>query len=235
MIDVGNGQALAFIPARGGSKRLPRKNLLKLDGVPLVNLVIKLLIESDLFANVIVSTDDDEIADTAKQTGAMVPFRRPKELSGDQVSTLAVMQHAVDTYAQQATIAHNVVCCVYPTAVSLTPQDLAQSLEFWRKGNQPYCASITRYSHPPQRALTLNLDGSLSPESITSLDKRTQDLEPRWHDAGQFYWGTAEAWLSALPILQNAVGYEIPSSRTVDLDDVEDWKRLRMIYDSRES
>ena len=223
--------ALAVIPARGGSKRVPRKNIRSMSGRPLISWVIELAVRSQLFENIVVSTDDDEIADIAKQYGADVPFRRSNELSNDSASTIDVVTDAIKQVNGEKR--YEAVCCLYPTSIFATGNDLLDSRRLLDShGRPPYVVSIARFSHPIQRALMMTNDSEiqfLQPDFETT---RTQDLTPRWHDAGQFYWGKTTAWMGRLPILSNAKGYEIPHARVQDIDTEDDWTRAELLHDT---
>jgi len=223
--------ALAVIPARGGSKRVPRKNIRSMSGRPLVSWAIELATGSLLFDKVVVSTDDAEIADIAKQYGADVPFRRSKELSNDFASTIDVVADAIKQVNGESR--YEAVCCLYPTSIFATGNDLLNSRRLLDShGHPPYVVSIARFSHPIQRALAMTDDSNihfLQPDFETT---RTQDLTPHWHDAGQFYWGKTTAWMRRLPILSNARGYEIPHGRVQDIDTEDDWIRAELLHDT---
>lgn len=220
---------LAVIPARGGSKRIPRKNIRALDGRPLLAWSIDLCRASGVFDDILVSTDDEEIADVARAAGASVPFLRPADLADDHAPTVDVIAHAVawqrDHGAEPAEVA-----CVYPASVFLDPGDILRARDLLRASGAPYVATIARFPYPIQRALAITDDGRLAFVDPTSADLRSQDLPERWHDAGQFYWGTPQAWTDRLPILANAVGYPVDGSRVVDIDTEEDWRRAEVLH-----
>lgn len=219
--------AVAIVPARGGSKRIPRKNIRPLSGRPLLWWSVQTCLDSEAFDDVIVSTDDDEIAAVAIDAGASVPFMRPAELSNDYAPTVDVVQHAL-TWLRDDGRPADTACCVYPASVFLGPADLMQSRELLTRA--PYVATVTGYPYPVQRALVMGTGGELAFAHPEYADARTQDLEARWHDAGQFYWGRADAWLARLPILPNAVGYAIDPATVCDIDTEEDWRRAEQLH-----
>ena len=219
---------VAVIPARGGSKRVPRKNVLPLGGRPLIAWTVDACLASSCFDRVVVSTDDTEVADIATAAGAEVPFVREASISDDHTPLAPVMADAVRRLELADTDA---ACCVYPTSVGLRPADLRAGAELLAEAGAPYVVAVVRYAHPIQRALLLADDGGLTMADPTLALTRTQDLEPRWHDAGQFVWGRAAAWLDETPVLTSARGIEIPAWRVVDLDTEDDWARAEVVHE----
>ena len=222
------GLRVAVIPARGGSKRVPRKNVRHLDGRPLTAWAIDICQRAGLFDRILVSTDDDEVAAVALAAGAEVPFVRPADRSDDHTPLVPVIAHALE-YLGVAPADDVSACCVYPTAVGLDPADLAGAWRQFEASPYAYLTGVVRYGHPIQRALEVGPDGGLAMIDPEQALTRTQDLEPRWHDAGQFIWGRASAWLAGTPVLTNAAGYELPAWRTIDLDTEEDWLRAQLL------
>lgn len=219
-----------MVPARGGSKRILRKNLRHFAGRPLISWTIDMCQASGLFADVIVSTDDDEIAAFASSSGASVPFIRPASLADDQATTADAMAHAVQMLDPPLDDA-DLVCCVYPAAVLVTGQDLARGRALLLNApDAMYAGAIVRYSHPIQRALEKSPGGRISLLEPDLASTRTQDLSTRWHDAGQFYWGRASAWSNRVPYFSSALGVELPSWRAQDIDDEDDWIRAEAIF-----
>ena len=222
-------QVVAVIPARGGSKRIPRKNVRPFRGKPLISWVIETTLTSGLFDRVIVSTDDYEIADLSKHYGAEVPFLRSQPLANDTTGLVEVMGDAVKQLNLEQTH-DSMVCCVLPAAVNITGSQLEQSLSLsgQRSRIRPYCASVTKFTHPIDRALSIDAYGRLIAKDSTSLNMRTQDLTDSWHDAGQFYWGSTSAWSTVPHLLENAIGYALPNWRVHDIDTEEDWLRAEI-------
>jgi N-acylneuraminate cytidylyltransferase len=228
----GSGRFLAIVPARGGSKRIPRKNIRPFRGVPMLARTLEAVLRSDVFDEVIVSTDDTEIAAVALDAGASVPFIRPPELSDDWTATAPVIAHGIDAVEAELG-SFDAVCCVYPGAVLMTSDDhsAASGLvdEALRCG--AVIAAVVRYGHPIQRALTQGKGNLLEPlGGLDVLSVRTQDLEPMWHDAGQFYWASPARWKSPAPLLTSVIPYEIPMWRVQDIDTEDDWIRAEMIF-----
>jgi len=178
---------IAIIPARGGSKRIPKKNIKDFMGKPIIAYSIEAAIKSQLFDEVIVSTDDDEIASIAKSYGASVPFKRPEELSDDFTGTTPVVRHAVNWYTKNKTKPDN-VCCIYSTAPFVQVDYIQQGYNQLLSLVQGHITSITTFAFPIQRALKLDEGGNVSAFYPEFIPWRSQDLEESYHDAGQFYW-----------------------------------------------
>lgn len=223
---------LAVIPARGGSKRIPRKNIKMFHGQPMIAWSVQAAIDSGCFDEVWVSTDDEEIAAVAQVYGAKVPFLRPAYLSDDFATTADVMSHAVEEFGKINHALPDYICCLYATAPFVTKADLVQGLEkIKNNSNLNYVFSATTYPFPIQRAIKLNEHDTVEMFSPQYFNVRSQDLEEAWHDAGQFYWGTAEAWLNKAMIFaaQSSV-VELPSFRVQDIDTQEDWDRAEWLF-----
>ena len=221
---------MAVIPARGGSKRVPRKNIRILDGRPLVAWAVDTCLATGLFDQVAVTTDDDEIAEAARAAGAQVPFVRAPDLSDDHAPLVPVVADALERMGLTPGT-HGSACCVYPTAVGLLPADLRDAWALLAgQVARPYVVGVVRYAHPVQRALMRDDSGALAMVDPGTAQTRTQDLETRWHDAGQFVWGTLDAWLSRAPVLTHALGHELPAWRAIDLDTEDDWARAEALH-----
>jgi len=225
---------IAIIPARGGSKRIPRKNIREFAGKPMIAYAITAAQQSGLFEHVIVSTDDQQIAGLAKEWGAEIPFMRPSELANDYTATAPVIDHAI-TQCKAQGWNPNYVCCIYPAVPFLQIDDVLQAFQKLRQKNADFCFPVTEYPSVIQRALKRDQDGKLSPFYPEYELTRTQDLEPAYYDAGQFYWGKAEAWQQNPNILSQGVGYVIPNWRVIDIDTPDDWKRAELLYEVKNS
>jgi N-acylneuraminate cytidylyltransferase len=230
-VTAGSAATLAVIPARGGSKRIPRKNIRPFLGVPLLSRTIGMLRDTGLFDRIVVSTDDDEITAVAASAGAEIPFRRPAELANDTAITAPVMEHAVRAMESSGSVAE-FVCCVYPAAVLALKQDFFEALEFLRAHPAfDYAFAATSFPYPIQRALRPRGEGCemFWPEH---RDARSQTLEPAFHDAGQFYWGRRQAWLQKRPVFSaRSHMLLLPRFRVQDIDVPEDWERAEMIFE----
>ncbi|MGE8064018.1 pseudaminic acid cytidylyltransferase [Pseudomonas sp. NPDC089569] len=222
---------VAIIPARGGSKRIPRKNLKPFAGVPMIARSIQAAVESGLFSHVVVSTDDEEIAEVARACDAQVPFMRPAALADDFTGTAAVIVHALQALREQG---HEFdrACCIYATAPLLQPRFLATGLNLLNQHpDKSYAFSVCEFGFPVQRALTLDDQGALNALYPQFRHTRSQDLSAAYQDAGQFYWGRSEAWLrgellyspQSLPVI-------LPRYLVQDIDTPDDWKRAEYLY-----
>lgn len=220
---------IAVIPARGGSKRLPLKNLKFFEGKPLIAWSIEAAVASKCFDRIIVSTDHDDIADVAVEFGAEVPFRRPLSLSGDHIPTIPVVAHALEAALGDAAVDY--VCCIYATAPFIEHSDLRNGLELLKKGSFDYVVPVTTYPYPIQRALCLNESGRLQMIDAGNVTVRSQDLVEAYHDAGQFYWGRRDAWIRQQPILStSSAPLIIPRHRVQDIDTLEDFERAELLF-----
>lgn len=221
---------LAVIPARGGSKRIPRKNIKPFCGKPMIAWSIEAALASGCFDKVIVSTDDDEIAEVARQYGAEVPFMRPAELADDYAGTLPVICQAVQAM-QALGMKVGQVCCIYATAPFVTPADLRRGFEMLSEEGASYAFAATSFGFPIQRAIKLDDHGRVSMFNPEYYSTRSQDLEEAFHDAGQFYWGTTQAWLAQSPIFSpSSLAVLLPRHRVQDIDTPEDWLRAELLF-----
>lgn len=225
--------AIAIIPARGGSKRIPRKNIKTFHGRPMIAYSIRAALDSGLFARVIVSTDDAEIAEVARACGAEVPFMRPAALADDHAGTAEVIQHAVGSLCEQGEV-FTYACCLYATAPFVTPEYLARGLELLEEHpDKAYAFTVTDFASPVQRALRLRADGGVESLYPEFYETRSQDLEPAFHDAGQFYWGRTEAWEQGAPLhAPHSLPVRLPRHRVQDIDTPEDWQRAELLYEA---
>lgn len=219
--------SVCVIPARGGSRRIPGKNIRPFHGRPMIGWSIAAARASGLFDRVLVSTDDDAIARVARAEGAEVPFRRPAGLADDYAATVPVIGHAVQALGLAA---GTPVCCLYATAPFVRGPDLAEGARLLAQG-ATYAMAVTRYDYPIQRALRRGVDGQVEMMDPGQMQVRSQDLEPAWHDAGQFYWAQAATWAAGLPVFgPGATGVALPSHRVVDIDTPEDWTRAEALF-----
>ena len=221
---------LCVIPARGGSKRIPRKNIKEFFGKPMIAWSIEAALESKCFDRILVSTDDAEVAAISKKYGAEVPFMRPAELADDYTGTTEVVMHAVQWQNEHSETADN-VCCIYATAPFLKAKDINIGLDLLLSSKVDFTVSISSYSFPIQRALRITNDQRVEMFHPEQFDVRSQDLEEAWHDAGQFYWGRATAWLRGKAIFKSdAKPVVLPRHRVQDIDTWEDWKRAESMF-----
>ena len=221
---------IAIIPARGGSKRIPRKNIRDFLGQPMIAYAIDTAQKSRCFDEVIVSTDDSEIAEIARQYGASVPFMRPPELADDHTGTRSVIVHALDWFIEQG-CRPDYACCIYATTPFIQADDLQQAYVRLREHpDKDFAFSVTSFAYPIQRALCFDDDGNLRMCFPKYGPTRSQDLPKVVHDAGQFYWGTTAGFLGDRQIFsRHAIPYELPRYRVQDIDDEEDWVRAELM------
>lgn len=222
---------LCIIPARAGSKRIPRKNIRDFCGRPIIAWSIAAAEASRCFDRIVVSTDDTEIADIAQYWGAEVPFMRPSELADDYTGTGSVMAHAVNWFNERR---HQLteVCCLYATAPFVRASDIVEGLDLLQHvPDLRFVFAGTAYPFPIQRAFALDRSSGeahmLYPEEFS---KRSQDLQPAYHDAGQFYWGRPQAWLSYDNLFEGGKPILIPKWRVQDIDEEEDWIRAELMW-----
>ena len=220
---------IAIIPARGGSKRIPRKNIRMFAGKPMIAHAITAAKSSGLFDHLIASTDDIEIAKIAREWGAETPFLRPPELADDHIPTVPVIAHAINA-CEGLGWYMDFVCCIYPCVPLIQIEDLRGALNLLTVAGADYCFPVAEFQSSVQRALKRNETGKMSPLYPQYELSRSQDLELAYHDVGQFYWGTRQAWLTNRCIHSSGAGFPIPSWRVVDIDTPEDWARAEAIY-----
>lgn len=221
---------VAIIPARGGSKRIPRKNIREFCGKPMIAWSIEAALESGCFDRVIVSTDDETIAEVARQFGAETPFSRPAALSDDFTGTLPVIRHAVEWLIQSG-IAINYACCLYATAPFVSAESIREGHRKLLESGCNFALTVTSFAFPIQRALKINEGGRLEMFHPEEFATRSQDLEEAWHDAGQFYWGTVGAWLQERVIFSpDSVAVPVSRFRAQDIDTPEDWETAEYLF-----
>lgn len=220
---------IAIIPARGGSKRIPRKNIRPFAGKPMIAYAIAAARESRIFDQIIVSTDDNEIRQIALAHGATAPFVRPAELADDYTPTNPVITHALEQVLELGwSVTH--ACCIYPSVPFIQAEDIVRAHQMLVGSDAEYCFPIAEYPSPVQRALRQDASGRVSPLQPQFRLTRTQDLEPAFFDAGQFYWGTADGWRSGRTAHETGIALRIPPWRVVDIDTLDDWRRAELMH-----
>lgn len=223
-------KTIAVIPARGGSKRIPRKNIRDFCGKPMIAWSIEIARSSGLFDHVIVSTDDSEIADIAIQYEAEVPFIRPAELADDYTGTTPIIAHAID-WVNPNIGKVDYACCIYATAPFVQAEELQLGLDLLKQSGADYTFSATSYAFPIQRAIRITDEQRVEMFYPEHFNTRSQDLEEAYHDAGQFYWGRSDAWLAGKPLFTKcAAPVLLPRNRVQDIDTVEDWERAEWLF-----
>ena len=221
---------VAIIPARGGSKRIPRKNIKDFFGKPMIAWSIEATLKSNCFDRVIVSTDDQEIAEIAKKYGAEVPFIRAAELSDDHAGTTPVIKQAIQWLTDNLQAPH-LVCCIYATAPFVRANDIQRGLEQLEQTDVSYAFTVTSYAFPIQRAIKITENNTIEMFSPEHFQTRSQDLEEAYHDAGQFYWGKVDAWMSEKVIFgSESTPVILPRYRVQDIDTLEDWDRAEWLF-----
>ena len=219
---------IAVIPARGGSKRVPRKNIRTFAGQPVIVWPIKAALSSGLFDQVVVSTDDPEIAEVARMTGASVPFMRPENLSDDYADTKSVIRHGISELKLKTEVQ---VCCIYPTSVFADAQLLKNGLEKLNESKCSFVFSITSVDPSIYRSFTKTADDHITMLFPENYAKRTQDLPSLYCDAAQFYWAKVGAWQSDLDIFgADSIGVFIDPSRVQDIDTESQWLAAERIF-----
>lgn len=225
-----DARVVVIIPARGGSKRIPRKNIRPFLGVPLLARTVQRLRAIPRIARIVVSTDDRDVADVALEAGAEVPFMRRAELADDRASTVPVVRDAVMQLAGAGERAR-IYCCVYPTAILFDEHVLDAAITtVQRDATVDFAVPVTSFPSPIQRAMRRHADGSVEMFQPEHYDSRSQDLEPAYHDAGQFYVGRKDAWLEERPLFSaHTRSVVMPRWRVQDIDTPEDWVRAEHI------
>lgn len=222
---------IAVIPARGGSKRIPDKNIRNFCGKPIIAYSIGAAKKAGVFDKILVSTDSEKIAEISRQYGAEIPFMRPPELADDFSGTDAVVLHALEWMSRHAACRARYVCCIYATAPFVRPEFLLKGLEMLTKGKASAVFSVTTFPYPILRALKVGKTGRIEmfwPEYRLS---RSQDLPESYHDAGQFYWADAKKFLQERSFFgKNAIPLILPRYLVQDIDTPEDWERAELMF-----
>ncbi|QTN20528.1 pseudaminic acid cytidylyltransferase [Brevundimonas sp. AJA228-03] len=217
-------RALAVIPARGGSKRIPRKNIRPFAGRPILSWPVKAALDSGLFATVMVSTEDEEIAGIAREAGAETPFLRSAETADDHASLLDVLSEVVGRYAAQGQD-FDAVCCILPTAILVSARALGRGYEMFATGDYDSVFPVAPFPAPIQRALRRDEAGIVSMFQPEHYQSRSQDLERGYYDAGQFYWMSGRACLDRVPTFAGRAGsFVLDETEVQDIDTEADWR-----------
>lgn len=221
---------VAIIPARGGSKRIPRKNIRPFCGKPMISYSIEAALASGLFDRVLVSTDDPEIAEVAIGCGAEVPFLRPPSLSDDHTGVGEVVKHAIQWLQERGTPPEH-LCLVYATAPFLRSRYLREGFEKLVQTGKSFAFSVTTFPFPIQRAVRLSADGGVEAFHPEHIFSRSQDLDEAYHDAGQFCWGKVRSFLDGEVVFSPvSVPIVIPRFLVQDIDTLEDWRRAELMF-----
>ncbi len=225
-------RTLAIIPARGGSKRIFRKNIRPFQGKPIIAWSIDAAIDSGVFDTVMVSTDDAEIAEIGRAAGAEVPFLRSAETADDFATTADVLLEVFSAFKDQGK-SFDLACCLYPTAPFVTAEHLQDGLKRLRAKDVDVVMPVTCFDYPIWRSLSMDGDGNLSINFPDNLNARSQDLPPAYHDAGQWYWFDVRKFLASKALIgENTVGIELPTWAVQDIDTEEDWRLAELKHAS---
>ena len=219
---------IVVIPARGGSKRIPNKNIRNFNGVPIIARVIKNLEAMPKVTRIIISTDDPEISSIAKNAGGEVPFIRPDDISDDQTSTISVVKHAIEFLNIPV---NEIIGCVYPTSVFLNQNLVNLTIDSVKLNPTVFSFFAREFRHPIQRAFRLDEENRVRIDQSEVSDFRTQDYETFFHDAGQIYSSYCYTWLNELQIIKNnSIAIINSDLMCVDIDSVDDWKLAELLY-----
>ncbi len=219
---------IAIIPARGGSKRIPRKNVKLFLGKPAISYPIEIAMNCELFDEIVVTTDDEEIADIGKRFGATRIVKRPPGLADDITPTVPVISHAIQEIGMEPV---DTVCCIYPVNPFLNAKDVLDGFKLLIANHDiAYVNSICSYPYPIQRAVRKDIHSRISMINPELALTRSQDLEECFHDAGQWYWGRAQTWNSNKKLLHDSIGVVIPRWRVQDIDTFEDWENAEKLF-----
>ncbi len=222
---------VAVIPARGGSKRIPRKNMKSFYGQPAIAWSIQAALESNCFERVIVSTDDAEIAEISRKYGAETPFVRPADLANDTAGTTPVIRHAIEWLRANGNHP-TAVCCIFPAIFFIEAEDIKKGLSLLTSSNCNYVLPVASYQSPIQRAFRITENNRIQMFQPENFNKRSQEMETAYHDASQFYWGKADAWVQGIPFYgEGSIPIPIPRHRVVDIDTQEDWEGAELLFE----
>tara|TARA_B100001989_G_C24546507_1_gene471151 strand:+ start:1372 stop:2055 length:684 start_codon:yes stop_codon:yes gene_type:complete len=221
---------LCIIPARGGSKRIPRKNIKTFNGRPLISWSISTAINSKIFDKVIVSTDDEEIAEISKKYGAEIPFLRPSTISGDHTPTRDVVLHSINWFEKKGLII-DTLCCIYATAPFIKESFLKEANQILQSSDESfYIFSATSFPFPIQRAITIDKKGYSKMINPEHFNTRSQDLIETYHDAGQFYFAKKQTWINKTSFFDQSKPFILPRYLVQDIDTLEDFKRAELMH-----
>lgn len=225
-----NGKKIAIITARGGSKRIPKKNIKEFCGIPIIAYSIKTAIDSGIFDEVMVSTDSEKIAEISKKYGAIVPFMRSQDTSGDFATTEDVILEVIDKYKKMGKEFEQ-VCCIYPTAPFVTVDILREASKIMDEKNPAVVIPVVQFSYPPQRCFIIDNSGYAKFKYPEYVNTRSQDLEKQYHDVGQFYiYNVQKLVESNGEIVDDFMPIIISEMQAQDIDNEEDWKLAELKY-----
>lgn len=222
-------RSLAVITARGGSKRIPRKNIREFNGRPIIAYSIEAALNSGVFDEVMVSTEDKEIAEISRKYGADIPFLRSDKTADDHATTTDVLIEVINEYKKKG-YEFDVIACIYPTAPLISSQRLNESIDIINRSDADSVVPVVRFSFPPQRAVKIE-NGCLAYVQPEYVDYRSQDLDPFYHDAGQFYVFKTKSFMKNRRIIAGKViPMELSEMEVQDIDNMMDWKLAELKY-----
>ena len=219
----------AIIPARGGSKRIPHKNIKIFNGKPLIHWTINNLLTYEMFDEIIITTDSKDISKECSQFNVRVIENRPSELSDDFTPTLPVIKYVLEQHLPNMDNSDNVVC-IYPTAVLLKANTLRQAKSIFEANNNQFVIAASKYNHPIERSFNLNQSNNVTLLFSENIHERTQKFNHTYHDAGQFYWGDKALWLTSQELIANSTAVTISNWQVQDIDTLEDWRRAELLH-----
>ncbi len=225
---------ICIVPARGGSKRVPKKNIRDFHGKPLIIWTLESIVKADIFDYIIVTSDCSEVSQIVKVLSSITFYDRPAYLATDTTTTREVVIHTIKEFTRTNPVP-DYVCVVYPTAVLLDHRLIKYGLEKLKSSNADYCFSVKKFCHPIHRALRRDEVGRVKMIDPKFRQTRTQDVEATYHDAGQFYWGKAQAYLNDVDTFSFGISIVVPTWECIDIDTEEDFKMAELIFSSRTS
>ena len=226
---------IAIIPARGGSKRIPNKNIRLFCGQPIISYSITAALETGVFDEVIVSTDDEQIASVSREYGASVFGLRPLEISDDKTGVLAVLAYELSRLAKEGKTPNN-TCLIYATAPLVRIQDIVASYEIFKNSQKDFVFAAAEFTAPIFRAFTIRNDGTAKMLQPENYHVNSQDLPTAYHDAGQFCWGRSQAIMEPGSVVfsECAIPFVLPANRVADIDTIDDWNRAEWLYQAHQ-
>ena len=226
---------IAIIPARGGSKRIPNKNIRLFCGQPIIGYSIKTALETGIFDDVIVSTDDEQIASVSKEYGASVYRLRPLEISDDQTGVLTVLAYELSCLAKEGKTPDD-ICMIYATAPLIRKQDVVTSYDVFKYSQKDFVFAAAEFTAPIFRAFTILKDGTAKMLQPENYHVNSQELPTAYHDAGQFCWGRSEAIMKPGTVVfsERAIPFVLPANRVIDIDTIDDWDHAEWLYQAHQ-
>ena len=222
-------KGVVIIPARAGSKRIPKKNIKLFNGIPMIHFALKVALESNIFDKIIVSSDSDEILSISKQlSNEITTYQRPEELGDDFTGTIPVINDVIDNLEIQKF--YDFTCCIYPCVPLLRKERILEGYDLLKKNPSKYILPIRKFESSIYRSFSLNSNKSINMNYPSNQLTRTQDLKPAYYDAGQFYFGTNKLWQSKINLHSCSLGIEVSNDECIDIDELEDWRFAEQLF-----